>query len=102
MAQVAHATSSGGLSALALDAPVVGAELGRGVAALSASLLLVVEGTTTAATAESVRLGVALTKRRGTLGLLRREEKKKKKNRVGQSLNLMVFFHVRVSFLDRS
>jgi hypothetical protein len=67
--QVAHASSASSLSALSLDGPVVVAQLGGRVAALGASLLLVVEGAVAAAAAQSVRLGVAFTEAGRTLGL---------------------------------
>jgi hypothetical protein len=50
---------------------LTGTDLGRGVTAGSAGLLLVVESTVSAASAESVRLGVTLTEGSGTLGLRR-------------------------------
>ena len=65
-----HATSSGGLSSLALDAPVVGTELGSGVTALGAGLLLLVIGTIAATLAERMSLSMAFTKTGSTLSLL--------------------------------
>ena len=55
--EVAHAAGTGGLSALSLLAPLVRADLGGGVTARGADLLLEVEGTGVATTAHSVRLG---------------------------------------------
>lgn len=55
--EVAHAAGTGGLSALSLLAPLVGADLGGGVTARSADLLLTVEGTGVASSADGVRLG---------------------------------------------
>merc|ERR1719469_1344781 len=55
---VLHAAGSGGMAALRLLAPVVGAHLLRGVAAARALLLLVVEGPAAAADAQAVRLRV--------------------------------------------
>jgi len=65
---VTHTAGTGGLSALSLDGPVEGTDLGRGITAGSASLLLVMESTVSATSAESVRLGVTLTEGSGTLG----------------------------------
>lgn len=67
--EVAHAAGTGGLSALSLLAPLVRADLGRGVTARSADLLLEVEGTSVASSADGVRLGAVeldLTRSRGT------------------------------------
>ena len=61
--EVTHATSSGGVSALGLGAPVKGALLGVGVATRSTAGLLDVIGAQTAAHAKGVRLVVAATKR---------------------------------------
>lgn len=55
--EVAHAAGTGGLSALSLLAPFIRADLGRGVTARSADLLLEVEGTSVASSADGVRLG---------------------------------------------
>ena len=68
--EVTHAASSSGLSSLALDAPVVGTELGSGVTALSTSLLLLVIGTVAATLAEGVSLSMAFTKAGCSLGLI--------------------------------
>jgi hypothetical protein len=65
--QVAHAAGTGGLPSLQLVAPVVLAGLGGRVAARSALMLLDVQRTTTASSAQSVRLVVALTEAGGTL-----------------------------------
>lgn len=64
-----HAASASGLSSLALDAPVEGTELGSGVTALGASLLLLVVGAGAATFAEGVGLSVAFTKTGGSLSL---------------------------------
>ena len=69
--KMAHAASTGSLATDALDTPVVGAHLGSRVSALTASLLLLVEGAVAAATAQGVRLGVAFTEAGSTLGLER-------------------------------
>lgn len=50
------------------------AHLGSGIGALGAGLLLLVEGALTAASAEGVALGVALTKTSGTFGLNSRKD----------------------------
>ena len=55
------------MSSLGLLTPVVGSDLGGGVSARGASLLLAMERSLTASGAESVRLGVLLTERSGTL-----------------------------------
>lgn len=55
--EVAHAAGTGGLSALSLLTPLVGADLGGGVTARGADLLLTVEGTGVASSADGVRLG---------------------------------------------
>jgi len=68
--EVAHTAGTGGLSTLSLDRPVEGTDLGRRITARSAGLLLVVEGALATTSAESVRLGVTLTERGGTLGLM--------------------------------
>ena len=65
-----HTASSGGLSSLALDTPVEGTELGSGVTALGASLLLLVVGTVAATLAEGVSLSMAFTKAGCSLSLL--------------------------------
>ena len=67
--QMTHTASSGGLSSDTLGGPVVGTELGSGVAALSASLLLLVVSAVTAAFAEGVSLSMAFTKTGCSLGL---------------------------------
>ena len=67
--EVPHAASSCGPPAVGLCAPVVLAHPGRRVGARGTPGLLHVVGTLTAPTADNVRLGVALTKRRGTLSL---------------------------------
>ena len=64
-----HTASSSGLSSLSLDGPVEGTELGSGVTALSASLLLLVVRTVTAAFAEGVSLSMAFTKAGCSLSL---------------------------------
>ena len=56
-----HPAGSGGLAPESLDGPVVLPDLGAGVAAGSANLLLDVEGDAAAATAQGVRLVVAFT-----------------------------------------
>lgn len=68
--EVAHAAGTGGLSALSLLAPLVGADLGGGVTARSADLLLTVEGTSVASSADGVRLGAVECERIG----MRREK----------------------------
>jgi len=55
--EVAHATGTGGLSALSLLTPLVGSDLGSGVTARGADLLLEVEGSGVASSADGVRLG---------------------------------------------
>jgi hypothetical protein len=60
--QVSHAAGTSGLSSLTLFGPVERSNLGGRVSTLSTSLLLFVESTVTATTAQSVRLGVAFTK----------------------------------------
>lgn len=67
--EMTHTASSGGLSSLALDAPVEGTELGSGVTALGTGLLLLVVGTVTAAFAEGVGLSMAFTKAGSSLSL---------------------------------
>lgn len=69
--QVAGAASSGGTAALSLQGPVVVADAGRGTkTARSAGGLLVVERAASAASADSVGLGVlSATEARGTLSL---------------------------------
>ena len=66
IAEVTETTSSGGLSALGLLGPLVLSGLSSWVSARGASVLLDVERTTTAASAQSVRLVVSLTERGGT------------------------------------
>ena len=68
-AQVPHAAGAGGLASAGLDGPVVLADLGCGVAARGANLLLDVETDLSASTAQSVRLVASLTKRTGSLRL---------------------------------
>ena len=58
--QVLHAAGTGGLSPLGLLAPVVLPDTGARVTAVGASVLLDVERATTAASAQNVRLVVAL------------------------------------------
>jgi hypothetical protein len=67
--KMTHAASSSGLSSLSLDAPVERTELGSRVAALSASLLLLVVGTIAATLAEGVSLSMAFTKAGCSLSL---------------------------------
>lgn len=55
--KVAHTAGTGGLSALSLLAPLVRADLSGGVTARGADLLLTVEGTGVASSADGVRLG---------------------------------------------
>lgn len=71
--QVPGATSAGGLSPLGLLAPVVLASLSSGVTAVSTGVLLDVQGAATAASAQSVRLVVALSEAGGTLRHLESE-----------------------------
>lgn len=66
--QVPGAAGTGGLSPLGLLGPVVLPDLGGGVAAGRALVLLDVHGAATATTAQNVRLVVALTETGGTLG----------------------------------
>lgn len=70
--EVAHAAGTGGLSALSLLAPLVGADLGRGVTARSANLFLTVEGTRVASSADGVRLGAVESKSKGVEGMVRK------------------------------
>jgi hypothetical protein len=69
ISQVSHATSTGGLSSLTLLRPVERSDLGGGITALSASLLLLVERAVATTTTQGVGLGVALTERTGTFSL---------------------------------
>lgn len=62
-----HSAGSGGVSSLGLLTPVVGSDLGGGVSARGAGLLLAMERSLTTSSAESVGLGVLLTERSGTL-----------------------------------
>lgn len=66
-------TTSGEHDILA-KASLTGTDLGSGITAGSASLLLVMEGAVAAASAKSVRLGVTLTEGSGTLGLRGEED----------------------------
>jgi hypothetical protein len=68
--EVSHAAGTSGLPALGLLTPVELAGLSGRVSARGASVLLDVEGATTATPAERVRLVVALAEAGGTLGHL--------------------------------
>jgi hypothetical protein len=70
VAEVAHASCSGGASSLTLDAPVVGTFAGVRVTASRALALLNVVRPPAATNAESVRLTGALSKRGRTFRLL--------------------------------
>lgn len=61
-----HPSGTGGLSALSLQSPFEGSQLGSWVTALSTGLVLPVESPVSATAAERVRFCVALTERRGT------------------------------------
>lgn len=65
--EVASAASTDGLSSLSLLGPVVLADLGSGVAARRALMLLNVKRAATASSAQGVRLVVTLTEAGGTL-----------------------------------
>lgn len=65
-----HATGTGGLSSLGLLTPVVLTDLGCWVTASRTCVLLDVEGSATAASAQSVRLVVALSETGSSLGHL--------------------------------
>lgn len=67
--QVRTATSPRGLSSNPLHGPVIVTELGTGIPALRALLLLIMEGAITAAAAEGVGLGIAFTEAAGSFGL---------------------------------
>lgn len=66
--QVAHAASSGGLTPLGLDRPVVGTDLGRRISALGAGVLLDVVRRPTATTTQRVGLIATFSKAGSTLG----------------------------------
>ena len=68
-AEMAHTPCTSGAAPLGLDGPSVFAALGSGISALGANLLLDVKTDAGAATAQSVRLVMPLTKRTGTLRL---------------------------------
>ena len=67
--QISAASSSGGLSSLALLTPLILSGLCAGESAGSAGALLLVERDLSATAAASVGLGVTLTETLGTLGL---------------------------------
>jgi len=66
--ECAHAAGTGGLSSLGLLTPVVLSDASARVAAVGASVLLDVERARAAASAQNVRLVVALAERSSTLG----------------------------------
>jgi len=66
--EVSHAAGTNGLSALCLLRPVVLSDLGSGISAGRAGVLLDVERTTAASSAQCVRLVVALAEAGGSLG----------------------------------
>lgn len=66
--QGAHSSCTGGSSPLCLLSPLIGANLGSWETTRSAKLVLSMETSLVASTANSVCLGVTLTKRRSTLG----------------------------------
>jgi hypothetical protein len=65
--QVLHTTSTGGVSSLSLQSPVVRSQLSSWVTTRSTGLLLDVERTTTTSVTQSVGLVVTLTERWSTL-----------------------------------
>jgi len=73
--QMPHPSSTSGLSALSLLAPLVRTQLGTWVAALATSFVLPMEGSVSASTADRVRFRVSFTERSCAFRLEKRDQK---------------------------